>query len=192
MRPIVPTRASWWMGLVAGCGALTAAIELPYVNWYPVVAPIDARPLVIRQDAGGDGRFLAPRSGHRRHRGIDVVAELESPVRAIRSGTVVTVGRHRGLGRYVEIEHRRRLRSLYAHLQTVTVSEGQRVAQGAVIGAVGKTGNARFARIAPHLHLEVVRDGQPIDPARLGLRLIEPAAPAGWPGSPLTDDDAGE
>lgn len=183
---------AFWTVLALSCAATFIMLELPYVNWARVAAPVDAQPLIIRRDAKGDGRFGASRSGGRSHRGVDLAAPLESPVRAIRSGTVVTVGRHRGLGRYVEIEHRRRLRSLYAHLQTVTVSEGQRVAQGAVIGAVGKTGNARFARIAPHLHLEVVRDGQPIDPARLGLRLIEPAAPAGWPGSPLTDDDAGE
>ena len=70
-------------GFVLGCALTVAAFELPYVNWQDVAAPIESTPLLIRRDAKGDGRFLAPRSGHRRHRGIDLVAELNSPVRAI-------------------------------------------------------------------------------------------------------------
>ena len=148
--------------------------QLPYINWYPVVPPIDARPLMLRVDAGGDGHFLAPRSGHRQHRGIDLVAELKSPVRAIRSGRVITVERHKGLGHYVEIDHGRGLQSVYAHLRDVDVVEGQRVHQGAVVGHVGKSGNARFSRIMPHLHLEVLRDGTPINPIAVGLIVSEP------------------
>jgi len=156
--------------------ALVAAREGPYINWHAVVSPVDARPLVIRQDAKGKGYFGAPRSGHRFHRGIDLVAALKSPVRAIRSGWVVRVATHRGLGRYVELEHEPHLHSLYAHLDTVTVKEGERVPQGAIIGSVGKTGNARHPWITPHLHLEVVRDGTPIDPQGLGLHVTRLAA----------------
>ena len=162
-----------WVGILLGCGATLTALELPYVNWRLVVPPIDTRPLVIRQDAKGDGRFQSPRSGNRRHRGTDLVAPIDSPVRALRSGTVVQVGLHRGLGQFVELKHRRGLRSRYAHLQTVRVEGGQRVRQGAVIGTVGKTGNARHAQITSHLHLEVLQDGVPIDPQTLGLAVAE-------------------
>ena len=162
-----------WLGLVLGCAVTTAAFELPYVNWHPVVSPLEASSLLIREDAKGDGRFLAPRSGGRRHRGIDLVANLHSPVRAIRSGVVVEVGVHRGLGRFVELEHHGHLRSVYAHLDEVLVEAGARVRQGAQIGTVGKTGNARHRWITPHLHLEVLRDGEPIDPTSLGLPLVE-------------------
>ena len=158
-----------------GCALTIAAFELPYVNWQAVAAPIETSSLMIREDAKGDGRFLAPRSGHRRHRGIDLVAELHSPVHAILSGTVVQVGVHRGLGRFVELEHRHELHSLYAHLNDVEVAPGQRVRQGAVIGTVGKTGNARSRWVKPHVHLEVLKHGEPVDPQTLGLRVLAPS-----------------
>ena len=161
-----------WVGaiLLAAAGA-SAAFEAPYLNWKPVVLPLDARPLMIRQDAKGDGRFQAPRSGNRTHRGVDLAAELQGPVRAIRSGWVREARFHRGLGWFVELEHRGGLRSLYAHLYETRVTPGMRVRQGDVIGAVGKTGNARHAWIIPHLHLEVHKDGTPIDPQTLGLEF---------------------
>ena len=173
------TSRSWWIGLVVGCGVTAAICEAPYVNWRRVAAPVDRQPLMIRQDAKGDGRFASPRSGHRRHRGVDVVAPLGSPVRAIRSGTVVQIGVHRGLGRYVELEHRGQLHSLYAHLQQVEVEPGARVRQGQVLGSVGKTGNARHPWITPHLHVEVLKDGAPINPQLLGLRLTDANARTG-------------
>ena len=169
-------KGSFWVGLLLGCGVTAAAFELPYVNWHPVVPPLDANPLTIRYDAKGDGRFFAPRSGRRRHRGIDLSAPLQSPVRAIRSGTVIQVGSHRGLGRFVELEHRHRVHSLYAHLDQVSVEVGARVRQGQTIGTVGKTGNARHPWITPHLHLEVLQDGAPVNPQTLGLQVVDPAA----------------
>jgi murein DD-endopeptidase MepM/ murein hydrolase activator NlpD len=171
-------RRSWAAALLLGGGLLLAGRELPFINWRPIVAPLEDRPLVLRQDAMGDGRFLAPRSGGRQHRGIDLAAPLSSPVRAIRSGRIVAAGTHRGLGRFVEIRHSGRLYSLYAHLKDVHVARGERVEQGTVIGTVGKTGNARHAWIMPHVHFEVLRDGQPIDPQTLGLEVLLPSAHA--------------
>jgi murein DD-endopeptidase MepM/ murein hydrolase activator NlpD len=135
---------------------------------------VDERPLLIRQDAKGDGRFGSPRSGHRMHRGVDIAAPLHSPVLAVRSGRVITAAKHHGMGRYVEVQHGGRLHSLYAHLDTIAVRPGDRVRQGQLIGTVGKTGNARHPWIIPHLHFEVTRDGTPIDPAMLGLAFVAP------------------
>lgn len=162
---------TFFLGLAAGIALTVGFLELPYLNFHPVIPPVEAHPLVVRHDAKGDGRFEAPRSGNRRHRGIDFAAPLDSPVRAIRSGTVLEVGFHKGLGRFVEVEHERNLRSLYAHLNTVTVEAGERIKQGKVIGTIGKTGNARHPWIIPHLHLEVWEDGTPIDPLSLGLEV---------------------
>ena len=64
--------------------------------------------------------------------------------------------------------------SLYAHLQDVMVEPGAYVRQRRMIGTVGKTGNARHPWMMPHLHLEVLSDGVPIDPTTLGLRVVEP------------------
>ena len=163
-----------WVGtiLLAAAG-VAAAFETPYLNWKPVVPPLDAKPLMIRQDAKGDGRFQAPRSGNRKHQGVDLTAELQDPVHAIRSGWVREARFHRGLGWFVELEHRGGLRSLYAHLSEIRVTSGMRVRQGDVIGTVGKTGNARHAWIIPHLHLEVHKDGVPVDPQTLGLQFVD-------------------
>ena len=177
-------------GLAAA--AVILASEARYINWRPVVPPVDTQPLLVRKDAKGDGRFHAPRSGNRFHRGIDLAAPLDSPVRAIRSGRVVDAGTHRGLGQYVEIEHSRILHSLYAHLSRTDVSMGARVAQGAVIGAVGKTGNAKSHWITPHLHLEVWRNGDPIDPQLVGLRIVEPSAVASDGGRDESTDVGGD
>ena len=54
------------------------------------------------------------------------------------------------------------------------VEPGARVKQGDPIGTVGKTGNARHRGITPHLHLEVLKDGAPINPMTLGLQVVEP------------------
>ncbi|MBI3324610.1 MAG: M23 family metallopeptidase [Candidatus Omnitrophica bacterium] len=180
-RPVrhQPPHALQWPSLVLGI-ALGAAgwwvvSESVYVNWRSIVSPI-GEPLVLRKDAKGDGRFGAPRSGNRRHRGIDIVAPVGSPVFAIRSGQVIATGLHRGLGRYVELEHRDEVHSLYAHLDTIGVAVGERIRQGQAIGTVGKTGNAHSPLIQPHLHLEISRAGQPLDPGVFGLALTEPIA----------------
>ena len=172
----------WWSfvpGMVCGIAIGWAAQQLPYVDWREVIAPVDQDQLLLRHDAKGDGRFGAPRSGNRRHRGVDIEAPLGSPVRSIRSGRVIASGKHRGLGRYLELEHRDHVRSLYAHLETMAVDVGDRVRQGQLIGTVGKTGNARSPLITPHLHLEILHGGEPVDPAMLGLALVEPAAVSG-------------
>jgi murein DD-endopeptidase MepM/ murein hydrolase activator NlpD len=145
--------------------------EVPYINWRTAVAPVEMVRPVLRHDVKGDGAYHAPRSGDRQHRGIDLAAPLGSPVRAIRSGHVVRVERHRGLGRFVELKHAGGLRSLYGHLSEAHVTAGERVVQGQPIGTVGKTGNARHPLIEPHVHLEVVRWGEWIDPTSLGLTV---------------------
>ncbi len=164
---------SFWLGLALGGMAVVVALWLPYVNWRRVVDPVATASLVIRHDAKGDGQFGAPRSGNRRHRGVDLSAPLNTPVRAIRSGTVVEAGTHRGLGRFVQVKHQNKLRSLYAHLNEVTVQPGERVRQGEQIGTVGKTGNAKHPSVTPHLHLEVSKNGKSFDPQALGLRIVE-------------------
>ena len=161
------------LGVTLGAGLSWTAQHLTHANWHAVSAPIDQQPLVIRHDAKGDGRFGAPRSGNIAHRGVDLEAPLGSPVRAVRSGRVIMTGRHRGRGLYLELDHGRGLHSLYAHLQTVDVTTGDRVRQGQPIGTVGKTGNARHPLITPHLHLEVSSQGRLIDPSSLGLALVD-------------------
>ena len=170
-------RAIRWLALLA---ALSSASVIAWAqgrlsfDWRAIAPPLDGKPLVIRADAKGDGRFGAPRSGHRVHQGVDLEAPIGSPVRAIWSGRVVKAGRHRGMGRFIELEHRHHFHSLYGHLETIKVRLGQRVRQGQIIATVGKSGNAHSPLIKSHLHLEVHRKGEPIDPGTLGLAFVRP------------------
>ncbi|MYM33231.1 peptidoglycan DD-metalloendopeptidase family protein [Duganella sp. FT94W] len=100
------------------------------------------------------------------HKGIDFRAAKGTPVYATASGTIIAAGPiAEGDGKYgnaVIIDHGPQ-HSLYAHLDSVSVQPGQRVQAGQLIGAVGETGLAT----GPHLHLEVRRNGQIIDPATM-------------------------
>ena len=174
-----PSRAPWIafalaLAVAGGGAAWWVRYALPYINWRPVAVPVDQPVLIIRHDGKGDGRFGSPRSGGRMHRGVDLEAPVGTPVRVIRSGVVEITMLHRGLGKYIQIRHDAELESIYAHLQTSLVTVGERVRQGQIIGTVGKTGNARHRVIKPHLHLEVLRRGQPFDPAALGLAMVPP------------------
>ncbi|MEW6101109.1 MAG: M23 family metallopeptidase, partial [Candidatus Omnitrophota bacterium] len=110
---------------------------------------------VIRFDGRGDGMFGAERSGNRLHKGIDLLAKIGTPVLASASGKVVAATRNHGMGNYVIITHARDLVTLYGHLQHIYVRKGQYVRQGEVVGSVGKTGNANYRDMLPHLHFEV-------------------------------------
>jgi murein DD-endopeptidase MepM/ murein hydrolase activator NlpD len=98
------------------------------------------------------------------HKGIDLGAAKGTPVHAAADGVVIAAGAlAENDGRYgitVIIDHGGQ-QSLYAHLDSVAVKAGERVAAGATIGAVGETGLAT----GPHLHFEVRRDGRLLDPA---------------------------
>ncbi len=97
----------------------------------------------------------------RRHTGLDFPAAQGRPVGAAGRGVVSFAGRNSGgYGNLVVVRHRLGYESWYAHLSRITVSVGQPVAGGTVIGAIGSTGRST----GPHLHLEVRRFGTPIDP----------------------------
>lgn len=104
------------------------------------------------------------------HKGIDFGAAKGTPVHATAGGTVIAAGpiaeNDGKYGNTVIIEHGAQ-RSLYAHLNSVSVKPGQRVQAGQLIGAVGETGLAT----GPHLHLEVRQNGQNIDPATMFTNL---------------------
>jgi murein DD-endopeptidase MepM/ murein hydrolase activator NlpD len=122
------------------------------------------RGLIIRNDSLGEGHFGASRSGNRSHRGIDLYASVGTEVKAVKFGRVLEAGYHKGLGNYVELAHLGNLTSVYGHLSSFSVKPGQLVAQGKIIGFVGKTGNAVNSAIEPHLHFEIKMDNIPINP----------------------------
>lgn len=96
------------------------------------------------------------------HTGVDLREDYGTPVRATAAGAVTFAGPDGGYGKMVEIDHGDGMITRYAHLATISVSPGQKVAAGGLVGRVGSSGRST----GPHLHYEVRVDGEPVDPAR--------------------------
>jgi murein DD-endopeptidase MepM/ murein hydrolase activator NlpD len=92
--------------------------------------------------------------------GIDLTAPKGTKVRATADGRVTFAGRSGAFGRLVIIRHENDYETRYAHLKSIAVSKGKKVKRGAVIGTVGKSGNATGF----HLHYEVRLQGTPVNP----------------------------
>lgn len=127
------------------------------------LAPLDHA--TVTQGFGCTALILEPlepscASGHW-HSGLDLAAPPGTPVRAVAAGVAAVTRAAGGYGLHVIVRHAQGVTSLYGHLSSVAVSSGEPVEAGAVIGAVGSTGNST----GPHLHLEIRRNGTPEDPA---------------------------
>lgn len=102
--------------------------------------------------------------GNYNHPGVDFTAARGTAVVATARGTVLRAVQsstlQAGYGNYVDIEHSNGLTTRYAHLEEVTVRPGQRVNKGFKIGTVGMSGGS----VAPHVHYEIIRKGDQVDP----------------------------
>lgn len=96
----------------------------------------------------------------RMHNGIDVAGPVGRNITAADAGRVEFAGRRGAYGNLVIINHENGYQTYYAHLSSINVSRGQRVHKGEVIGGMGSTGNSTGS----HLHFEVRRNGQPLNP----------------------------
>jgi murein DD-endopeptidase MepM/ murein hydrolase activator NlpD len=124
-----------------------------------------------RPSAGILTSGYGPRWGSQ-HAGVDLAGPRNSPVYAAAAGTVLTAACTSaycdrdgnldlsGYGNLVELDHGAGVTTRYAHLSGYTVTPGQQVTAGALIGFQGSTGNSTGV----HLHFEVRLDGAPIDP----------------------------
>jgi murein DD-endopeptidase MepM/ murein hydrolase activator NlpD len=77
-------------------------------------------------------------------------------------GTVVSAGWNGGYGRMVEVEHADGFTTRYGHLSKILVKKGQQLSAGDIVGKVGSTGRST----GPHLHYEVRRNGEALNPSR--------------------------
>ncbi|HJR44287.1 MAG TPA: peptidoglycan DD-metalloendopeptidase family protein [Actinomycetota bacterium] len=107
---------------------------------------------------GAINSYYGPRWG-RMHTGLDIDGTTGQPIVASNSGTVILASSYSGYGNTVIIDHGG-VQTLYAHLSSYDVSEGQQIAQGKIIGRVGCTGSCT----GDHLHFEVRVNGSPVDP----------------------------
>ena len=97
----------------------------------------------------------------RMHTGIDFTAPYGTPVQATGNGVVIKADHGRvGYGNHVIIDHGYGYSTLYGHMMTILVKEGDEITKGQTIGKVGNTGTST----APHLHYEVRQKGNPVDP----------------------------
>lgn len=99
---------------------------------------------------GGDGA----------HPGLDIAVPTGSYIRAAGAGVVVDVGEDRVYGLFVSLDHGDGYRTLYAHASETLVEVGQTVRRNEVIALSGSTGRST----APHLHFEILLDGDAVDP----------------------------
>jgi murein DD-endopeptidase MepM/ murein hydrolase activator NlpD len=104
------------------------------------------------------------------HGGIDYSAPRGTPVVAANAGRVALVAEFFFPGRLVVLDHGLGLYTLYFHLDTASVTEGERLERGQTLGSVGATGRAT----GPHLHFGAQVGAARVDPATLlGLSLLD-------------------
>lgn len=99
-------------------------------------------------------------SGSGAHPGLDIAVPVETPIRASATGIVTEAGVDAEYGVYVRLIHVDDYETMYGHAMRVTVSVGDTVVAGQVIGLSGSTGRST----APHLHFEVIKGGMSLDP----------------------------
>ena len=102
-------------------------------------------------------RYLELYGYWRNHAGVDIGARYGSEIWAAQAGTVITANWYGGYGKCVMVMHDNGYTTVYGHMSSIAVYNGQTVAQGQVLGYVGSTGNST----GPHLHFEIRSNADP-------------------------------
>ena len=110
------------------------------------------------------------------HTGVDFAAQRGTPVRAVGEGTIAEAGWNGGYGKAIDIKHDTTYLSRYAHLDSFAegIRSGAAVTKGQVIGYVGSTGRST----GPHLHFELYKDQQYVNPLSADFPAEESIEPA--------------
>lgn len=126
----------------------------------PAIQPVSNKEL--RRIASGFGTRIDPiYKTHKMHTGIDFTAPIGAKVYATGDGVITKVNYDKwGYGTHIVVNHGYGYQSLYAHLSSAKVKQGQKVKRGQLIGNIGSTGKST----GPHLHYEVVKNGQKVNP----------------------------
>jgi peptidoglycan LD-endopeptidase LytH len=135
--------------------------------------PVDGKVCPIGAPNGFIDSWGFPRSGGRRHQGVDMFAAYGMPLYAVADGVISRVFNNRLGGLSIDLIDDRGDRYYYAHLSATHVVGGQRVVAGQVIGSNGDSGNARGT--PPHLHWQYhPGNGPPVNPYPLAAALCRP------------------
>ena len=101
------------------------------------------------------------RKGYREfHNGIDIPGPYGSPVQASSDGTVATSGQNYIYGKYIILQHKKGIKTLYGHMSRLLVRKGQKVIQGQSIGWIGSSGRST----GPHVHFSIFVGGKAVNP----------------------------
>jgi murein DD-endopeptidase MepM/ murein hydrolase activator NlpD len=145
-----------------GSSLKLAPEKLSTLNALPTLQPVS--PWQTDRLISGFGLRVNPfHKGLYDHLGVDIAMPRGTPVIATGSGTVSQLKRsdlQAGYGNYIEVNHGDGVVTRYAHLEDINVKFGARVKKGEVIGTVGSSGGS----VAPHVHYEILRNGENIDP----------------------------
>lgn len=125
----------------------------------PAIQPINNKELTQLHTTFGM-RYNRALGITRPHKGLDFTADIGTPVYATGDGKVITAHRSDSYGNVVYIDHGFRYETRYAHLSRFNVQEGDVVKRGQVIGFVGNSG----VSVGPHLHYEVLFQGNHVNP----------------------------
>jgi len=136
----------------------------------PMILPLDN--ISYPQVGATKGQKINPfYKAYVQHNGLDLIAPQESPVHATADGVVIDVTHSsKGMGNTVTLQHPGGYRTVYAHLSDISVKKDQKLAKGQVLGSVGMSGNS----YAPHLHYEVIKDGERMDPVNYIFASVTP------------------
>jgi len=136
----------------------------------PAIQPVSNKEL--KRMASGYGIRMHPIYKRRKmHTGMDFSAESGTEIYATGDGKVVEVTRSsRGYGNHVLIDHGYGYKTLYAHMSKFNVRRGQEIKRGQIIGYVGSTGTS----VAPHLHYEVHRNKEKVNPINYYFNDLTP------------------
>lgn len=136
----------------------------------PAIQPIPNKNL--KRMASGYGMRMHPiHKIWKKHAGMDFSAERGTEIYATGDGVIVSATKkRRGYGYHIIIDHGYGYKTLYGHMQKFNVRKGQKVKRGEVIGYVGNTGTS----VAPHLHYEVIRNGDKINPINFYFNDLSP------------------
>lgn len=146
---------------VNGCQRQPQVVFIPGVNWtpggpvVPAKAVLSGYPLPAKASVQmGYGWQLHPTAGRVVfHSGVDLIAKIGTPVLSVGEGVVAFTGTRRGYGNLVVVNHQSGKQTRYAHLSEITVTVGQKVPSGEILGKVGISGQPDSD--SPHLHFEI-------------------------------------
>jgi murein DD-endopeptidase MepM/ murein hydrolase activator NlpD len=136
----------------------------------PAISPINNK--YLNKGISGFGSRLHPiYKIKKNHLGMDFASPTGTPIYATGDGKVIESGRERGYGNMVKIDHGYGYETLYGHMSKIKVKKGQKIKRGEIIGHVGNTGIST----GPHLHYEVIKDKQAVNPINFFYNDLTPS-----------------